>query len=63
MPNIQNLKTWCNLLHFTVNCGINNLDDFEGDEADTYLWRAGPLNVKNNGITICYIMNRYAVMW
>ena len=26
---------------FTRNCRIKNLDDFERDEADTYLWRAG----------------------
>ena len=31
------LKTEWNLLHFTRNCRIKNLDDFEGDEADMYL--------------------------
>ena len=40
------MKTECNLQHFTRNCRIKNLDDFERDEADTYLWRAGILNVK-----------------
>ena len=29
------LKTECNLKHFTRNCRIKNLDDFERDEADT----------------------------
>ena len=28
------LKTGCNLQHFTRNCRIKNLDDFERDEAD-----------------------------
>ena len=28
------LKTECNLQHFTRNCRIKNLDDFERDEAD-----------------------------
>ena len=45
MCNICNfdriLKTECNLQHFTRNCRIKNLDDFERDEADVYLWRAG----------------------
>ena len=40
------METDCNLRHFTGNCGIKNLDDFEGDNANTYLWRAGLLNVK-----------------
>ena len=31
------LKPECNLLHFTRNLGITNLDDFEGDDTDTYL--------------------------
>ena len=35
------LKTECNLQHFIRNCRIKNLDDFERDEAGTYLWRAG----------------------
>ena len=42
----RNLKTECNLQHFTRNCRIKNLDDFERDEADVYLWRTRPLNVK-----------------
>ena len=52
------LKTECNLQHFTRNCRIKNLDDFERDEADTYLWRAGLLNVKEKVMTIRYVMNR-----
>ena len=40
------LKTECNLQHFTRNCRTENLDDFEKDEANVYLWRTGPLNVK-----------------
>ena len=51
------LKTECNFLHSTRNCEIKNLDDFEGDEAGMYLWIAGLLNVKEKGMTICYIMN------
>ena len=35
------LKTECNLQHFTRNCKIKNLDDFERDEANAQLWRAG----------------------
>ena len=57
------LKTEYNLQHFTRNCRIKNLDDFERDEAGTYLWRAGLLNVKEKGITICYIMSRSLVMF
>ena len=57
------LKTECNLQHFTRNCRIKNFDDFERDEADAYLSRAGLLNVKKKGMTICYIMNRYLVMF
>ena len=49
------LKTECNLQYFTRNCRIKNLDDYERDEADAYLWRAGLLNVKEKGMTICYI--------
>ena len=66
MPNICDfdriLKTDFNLEHFTRNCKIKNLDDFERDEAGTYLWRAGLLNVKEKGMTICYIMNSCLVM-
>ena len=40
------MKTECNLQHFTTNCRIKNLDDFERDEADAHLWRGGLLNVK-----------------
>ena len=57
------LKTECNLQHFTRNCRIKNLDDFERDEADAYLRRAGTLFVKEKGMTICYIMNWCLVMF
>ena len=56
------LKTEYNLQHFTRNCRIKNLDDFERDEADTHLSRAELLNVSEKQMTICYIMNRYLVM-
>ena len=56
------LKTKCNLQHFTRNCRIKNLDDFERDEGDAHLWRAGLLNMKEKGMTICYIMNWCLVM-
>ena len=39
------LKTECNLQYFTRNCRIKNLDDYERDEADAYLWRAGRKNI------------------
>ena len=29
---------------------MKNLDDFERDETDAYLWRAGLLNVKEKGM-------------
>ena len=57
------LKTDCNLLHFNRSWGINNLNDFEGDEADIYLWAAGLLNVKEKGMIIFYIMNRCLVIF
>ena len=57
------LKTECSLQHFTWNCRITNLDDFEREEADAYLWRVGFLNVKAKGMTICYIMDRCLVMF
>ena len=44
------LKTEYNLKHFTRNCRIKDLDDFERDEADADLWRARILNVKEKGI-------------
>ena len=56
------LKTECNLQHFTKNCRIMDLGDFERDETDTYLWRSRLLNVKEKGMTICYVMNRYVVI-
>ena len=57
------LEIECNLQHFTRNRRIKHLDDFERDEADAYLWRAGLLNVKEKGMTICYIINRCLVMF
>ena len=44
------LKTEYNLQHFTRNCRIKNLDDFERDEADAYLRRARLLNVMEKGM-------------
>ena len=46
------LKTEYNMQHFTRNCRIKKFDDFEKDEVDAYLLRAGPLNVKEKGMTI-----------
>ena len=51
------LKTECNLDYFTRNCRIENLDDFERDEADTYLWSTGLLHVEEKEMNICYIMS------
>ena len=48
------LKTECNLQHFTRNCRIKNLDDFERDETRVF--------VKEKEMTICYIMNYCLVM-
>ena len=59
----KSLKTECNSQHFTRNCKINNLDDFESDEVDPYLSRAGFLNMKEQRMTICYTMNRSLVMF
>ena len=59
----RNLKTECNLQNFTKNYRIMNLDDFERDEIDSYLWRARLLNGEEKGMTICYIMNRCLVMF
>ena len=56
------LKTECNLQRFARNCRTKNLDDFDRDEADAYLWRAGPLNVREKGMTIYYIMNRCLII-
>ena len=50
------------LATFHLERRIKNLDDFERDEADAYLWRAGHLNVKEKQMTICCIMNRCLVM-
>ena len=46
------LKTEWNLQHFTRNCRIKNMNDFERDEADAHLWRAGLLNLKEKEMTI-----------
>ena len=59
----ETLETECNLKHLTRNCRIKNLDDFVRDEADAYLWRAGLFNVKENVMTVSYIMNRCLVMF
>ena len=40
-----------------------NLDDFETEEADAYLWRVRILNAKEKGMTICYIMDRCLTMF
>ena len=56
------LKTESSLQHFTRNCWIKNLDDFERDETDAYLCRAGLLDMREKGMTICYIMSRSLVM-
>ena len=50
------LKNECSLQHFTRNCRIKTLDEFDRDEADAYLWRAGTLNMKEKVMTICKIM-------
>ena len=59
----RNLKAQCNFQHFTRNCRIKNLNHFERDEAHGNLWRTELLNVKEKGMTICYIMNRWLVMF
>ena len=46
------LKTEWNLHHFTRNCRIKNMNDFETDEADAHLWRAGLLNLKEKEMTV-----------
>ena len=51
------LKTECNFQHFTRNRRIKNLNGFERDKADAYLWRARLLNIKEKEMTIYYIMN------
>ena len=65
MPNIcafhRILKSECNLQYFTRNCRIKNLDGFERDEVDTYLWRADLLNVNEKVMNISYIMKRCLV--
>ena len=66
MSNIFNFdrifKTECSLLNFTRNCRIKNLDDFEGDETDTYLWKTGLSNLRGKGMTICNITNKFLVI-
>ena len=57
------LKTEWNLQYFTRNCRIENFDEFERDEADTYLWKAGLVNVKEKRMTIRCIMNWCLVMF
>ena len=41
----QNFENWMQLATFH-KCRIKNLDAFERDEADAYLWRSGLLNGK-----------------
>ena len=48
------LETECNLIHYTRNCGMKNLNQFKEDDVHTYLWRAGLLKEKANILTICY---------
>ena len=50
------LRTECNLQHFTRNCGIKNLNDFERDEAGLYLQRASLFDLKEKGVIICYVV-------
>ena len=56
-------KSEYNLQHFTKNCRIKNLDNSERGGSDAYFWSAGLLNVKEKGMTICYIMNMCLVMF
>ena len=56
------LKTEYILQDFTRNCRIKNLDNLERDEADVHLWKAGLLNVKKKGMTVCYILKRCLVI-
>ena len=53
--------TW-NISPETAELRIN-LDDFERDKTDAYLWWARLLNVKEKEMTICYIMSRCLVMF
>ena len=50
------------LATFHQKLQIKNLDNFEREEADAYLWRAELLNMKEKRMTISYIMNRCLVM-
>ena len=67
MSNIRDfdriLKTGCNLQHISRNCANKNLDDFERNETDAYLWRTGLLHVKEIRMTICYILKWCLVMF
>ena len=49
-------RTECYSQHFTRNCRIKNLNDFERYEAGAYLWKAKLLNVKEkaNGHMLHY---------
>ena len=57
------LKSECSLKYFTRNYRIKNFDYSGRDEAGAYLWRAGLLNVKEKGMAMRFIMNRYFVMF
>ena len=57
------LKTECNFQHFTRNCRIKNLDDFEKMKQTRICGEQDFLFVKEKGMTICYIISRYLVMF
>ena len=65
MSNISDfdriLKIECNWQHFVRNCRIKNLDDFERDQSDAYLWIAGLLNMNDKGMMLH--LNRSLVMF
>ena len=42
---------------------MKNFNDFERDEADAYLWRAGLVNMREKGMIIRYIINLCLVMF
>ena len=54
------LNATCNISPETAQLRLW-MDDVERDEEDAYLWRARLLNMKEQGMTICYIMNRSLV--
>ena len=40
------------LATFHQKLQVKNLDNFQREEADAYLWKAGLLNMKEKGMTI-----------